>query len=78
MAFTKDAKLNDELLYKLSYEALVLGDDLIDLEIEAVNNIIEVIKEKGDKEELELWENINNEGIKTRRCGIGFDWLNQI
>lgn len=70
--FTKDAKLNDELLYKLSYEALVLGDDLIDLEIEAVNNIIEVIKEKGDKEELELWENINNEAIKTRRCGIGF------
>lgn len=76
--FTKDAKLDDELLYKLAYEATVLGDDLIDLEIEAVNNIIKVIEEKGDKEELELWKNINNEAIKTRRCGVGFTALSDM
>ena len=76
--FTKDAKLDDELLYKLAYEATVLGDDLIDLEIEAVNNIIKVIEEKGDKEELELWKNINDEAIKTRRCGVGFTALSDM
>lgn len=76
--FTKNAKLNDELLYKIAYEATILGDDLIDLEIESVNKIIDVIKQSKDKEELELWQKINEEAILTRRCGVGFTGLSDM
>lgn len=73
--FTNKAEIDEELLYKLAYETLVLGDDLVDLEIEAINKIIETIKLKDADEEIDLWENINKTAKETRRCGVGFTGL---
>ena len=73
--FTNKAEIDEELLYKLAYETLVLGDNLVDLEIEAINKIIETIKLKDADEEIDLWENINKTAKETRRCGAGFTGL---
>lgn len=38
--FTEKAFIDKEFLYKLSYEAMRLADDLVDLEVEAINRIL--------------------------------------
>lgn len=76
--FKKEAEIDWEKLYEISYEALQLGDDLVDLEIEAVNNILEVIKKSNDEREYELWNRINKEAKLTRRCGVGFTGLSDM
>lgn len=73
--FTEKAFINEELLYKLAYESIILADDLVDLEIEAVEKIIETIKAKDADDEINLWEKINKTAKETRRCGVGFTGL---
>lgn len=73
--FEDNAFINFDSLYKVAYETTYLGDDLVDIEINAVDKIINCIKEKKNKEELEeveLWNKINDEAKYTRRCGVGF------
>src|SRR5690606_41528578 len=41
--FTDKAEIDFDLLYKISYEQLRLGDDLVDLVIEYIDRIIEKI-----------------------------------
>ena len=52
--FTGKAHLNEELLYEIAYEAMRLGDDLVELEIEAVNRIIDVVKDEENKRKNSL------------------------
>lgn len=73
--FTNHAKLDIDLLYKHSYEAMRLADDLVDLELEAVQRIIEATKRDSDKTELKLWTKIRETAVRGRRTGLGFTGL---
>lgn len=73
--FTEKAKINEDLLYKTAYEAMRLADDLVDLEIEAVDRIIDVVKDEENKLEFDLWNKIKTTATKGRRAGLGFTSL---
>lgn len=79
--FTKNATMNWERLSYLAALNLRLGDDLVDLEIDAVNNIIKKIQNDDLKNwkdnplkqpELRLWGKIREQALLGRRCGCGF------
>ena len=71
--FTEDAKFNYKLLYEVSYETQRLADDLVDLELEAIDRIIDVCKD--DEFEKGLWKKMRDTGEKGRRTGVGFTAL---
>lgn len=78
--FTKDASINKEKFYRITYEAQRLMDDLVDLELEAVERIMS--KVEADKEpayikqvEAETWELLYKAGKRGRRTGLGFTAL---
>lgn len=73
--FTDKAHIDEELLYMHSYEAMRLADDLVDLEIEAVNRIIDTVKNDTDDTEFKLWSRIKETAIRGRRAGLGFTGL---
>jgi len=69
--YTKDAEIDEDLAYKVFYEAQIIGDILVDLEIEAVQRIIDITT--GD--EQQLWKEIQEIGRKGRRTGVGITGL---
>lgn len=73
--FTDKAHVDEELLYMHSYEAMRLADDLVDLEIEAVDRIIDTVKNDTDDTEFKLWSKIKETAIQGRRAGLGFTGL---
>ena len=73
--FTDHAELNTQKLYEISYEAMRLADDLVDLEIEAVDRIINIVKDDEDPTEFNLWSKIKETAVKGRRAGLGFTGL---
>lgn len=73
--FTDKATIDEEKLYEVSYEAMRLADDLVDLEIEAVDRIIKVVEKDKDFTEFNLWSRIRETAIKGRRAGLGFTGL---
>lgn len=73
--FTDHAHINEELLYMHSYEATRLADDLVDLEIEAIDRILNVVKDNPKDTEFELWSKIKETAIQGRRAGLGFTGL---
>lgn len=73
--FTDHAYIDEELLYSHSYEAMRLADDLVDLEIEAVDRIINTVKDDSDDTEFKLWSKIKETAIQGRRAGLGFTGL---
>lgn len=73
--FTDKAHIDEELLYMHSYEAMRLADDLVDLEIEAVDKIINTVKNDTDDTEFKLWSRIKETAIQGRRAGLGFTGL---
>jgi ribonucleoside-diphosphate reductase alpha chain len=78
--FTPDAKLNKDLLIKNTGIAQKLIDDMVDLEIEAIEKIIEKVKsdpepDKIKTNELDLWKNVKDVAIKGRRTGLGVTGL---
>lgn len=73
--FTDKAHIDEELLYMYSYEAMRLADDLVDLEIEAVDKIIDTVKNDTDDTEFKLWSRIKETAIRGRRAGLGFTGL---
>lgn len=78
--FTKDASIDYEKLYELSYLQQRLADTLVDLEVEYVERIIAKVKADPEPEEvkrveLELWENILKTAKAGRRTGCGFTAL---
>lgn len=74
--FTKDAKLNTETVYEVTYEAMRLSDDLVDLENDAVKRIIEIVKK--DKYSVEVWKEILKKGENGRRVGLEFTALSDM
>lgn len=73
--FTDKAHIDEELLYIHSYEAMRLADDLVDLEIEAVDRIIDTVKNDTNDTEFKLWSRIKETAIRGRRAGLGFTGL---
>lgn len=75
--WTKKAKIDWDKVYEIFYIQQRLADDIVDLEIEAVDRIIHKIKKDKEDEltkatELELWENIRTVASSSRRTGCGF------
>ncbi len=78
--FTKEARFQEELFYEITYEAQRLMDDLVDLELEAVQRILEKIKHDPEPDfikqvERKTWELLYETGKKGRRTGLGFTAL---
>lgn len=78
--FTERASFNKEKFYRITYEAQRLMDDLVDLELEAVERIM--AKVAADKEpanikqvEAETWKLLYDAGKRGRRTGLGFTAL---
>lgn len=69
--FTSQAVVDEQEAYQIFYEAQVIGDILVDLEIEAVEKIISITS--GD--EKKLWMNIKDTGMAGRRTGVGITGL---
>lgn len=75
--FTRDAKFNHEKFYQVSYEAQRLMDDLVDLELEAIDRILAKINSDPEPDfikevELKTWKLLYEAGKKGRRTGLGF------
>lgn len=78
--FTENARFDSEKFYRVTYEAQRLMDDLVDLELEAVERILGKIAD--DKEpsfikqvETETWNLLHKAGRRGRRTGLGFTAL---
>lgn len=78
--FTAEAKFNYEKFYQVTYESQRLMDDLVDLELEAIERILNKIQ--SDKEpaeikqvEIDTWKLLYDAGKKGRRTGLGFTAL---
>lgn len=78
--YTKEAKIDDEKLYEVFYETTRLGDDLVDLEVNAINKILKKIEDDGDKEgnEYKLYSRLLKNTLNGRRCGVGFFGLSDM
>lgn len=78
--FTKDASFNFKRFEKVASQAQRLMDDLVDLELEAIDGIINKIKKDPESDEvkrieLNLWEKIKDAAINGRRTGLGITGL---
>lgn len=78
--FTKNAEFDFDLFYRISYESMRLADDLVDLELNAIDRIIKKISkdpETGQVKmvELNLWNKIKSVAASSRRTGNGFTAL---
>jgi ribonucleoside-diphosphate reductase alpha chain len=78
--FTKDARFNHEKFYEVVYETQRLMDNLVDLELEAVDRILAKIDKDPEPEhikrvERETWQLLRDNGRIGRRTGLGFTAL---
>jgi ribonucleoside-diphosphate reductase alpha chain len=78
--FTTQAKFNYEKLYEIVYESQRLMDDLVDLELEAIERILEKTKKDPEPDyikqiELGTWKLLYENGKNGRRTGLGFTAL---
>ncbi len=73
--FTHKARINEEKLYEVAYLGMRLADDLVDLEIEAIDRIIEAVRNDEDFTEFNLWSRIKEATTQGRRAGLGFTGL---
>lgn len=78
--FTDNAKFDYDLFYKHCYLMQRLADDIVDLELEAIDRIISKINADPEPIEvkqtgLDLWKNIKDTAIRDRRTGCGFTAL---
>lgn len=81
-AFTEFAKINWNRLYEYGKIAQRFMDDIIDLELEAIDRIIAKIKKDEDNEdidvierELDIWNRIRSTCESGRRTGTGITGL---
>jgi len=78
--FTKNASFDYKKLYEYIYEALRLGDNLIDLEAEYIDRIFNKIINDPEpleikQQELKLWKVSKENAINGRRIGLGITAL---
>jgi ribonucleoside-diphosphate reductase alpha chain len=78
--FTPKAAFNFDQWYGINYDGMRLMDDLVDLEIEAIDRILDKIRK--DKEpiyikqvEIDTWLALRDMAVKGRRTGFGFTAL---
>ena len=79
-AYTKEAGYNYAMLYHTAYMAQRMMDNIVDLEIEAVDKIIKKIKSDPEplnvkRPELDLWIEIKKKAQNGRRTGTGITAL---
>lgn len=78
--FTPEASINFDKLYEVVYEAQRLMDDLVDLELEAIERILAKVESDPEpdfikRSEIETWKLLYENGKKGRRTGLGFTAL---
>lgn len=78
--FTEKAKFNIKNFYKVTYEAQRLMDNLVDLEVEAIDKILKKIDTDEEPDhikevERETWDLLRKTGKEGRRTGLGFTAL---
>lgn len=81
--FTKEARFDFERFKNVAYVAQRLMDDLVDLEIEAIDRILEKIALDPEPEhikrvEVELWKRIKESAANGRRTGLGITALGDL
>ncbi|MDQ3101936.1 MAG: ribonucleoside-diphosphate reductase, adenosylcobalamin-dependent, partial [Bacteroidota bacterium] len=79
-AFTPEARFDHERFAAVTYEAQRLMDDLVDLELEAVDRILGKVDSDPEADEIkrverETWQLLRDTGRKGRRTGLGFTGL---
>lgn len=74
--YLENAAVNYDRAYKVFYEATRLGDDLVELEIEAVNRILNLVS--GDEFEKVTWQKLLDMALEGRRAGVGFFGLSDL
>ena len=70
--FTEKAYFDEKLAYEVFYEAQIIADTLVDVELEHINKIIQL----GD--ESELWKKVYEIGKNGRRTGTGITALGDL
>lgn len=78
--FTPEAEFDFDKFYEITYEAQRLNDDLVDLELEAIERILGKMENDPEPDhikavEKETWKLLYNTGKKGRRTGLGFTAL---
>lgn len=78
--FTAQASFDFERFGQAAYVAQKLMDDLIDLELEAIDRILSKIDADPEPEDVkrperELWQKIKNAAVNGRRTGLGITAL---
>lgn len=78
--FTPQASFDHMKLYEVAYEGMRLMDDLVDLELQAIERIIKKIRKDPEPDyikdvELRTWKLLYESGKKGRRTGLGFTAL---
>ncbi|MBX2841192.1 MAG: adenosylcobalamin-dependent ribonucleoside-diphosphate reductase [Flammeovirgaceae bacterium] len=78
--FSKEASFNFKKFYEITYESQRLMDDLVDLELEAIDKIIAKIEKDPEPDEvkqieLSTWKLLYETGKRGRRTGLGFTAL---
>ena len=78
--FTEKAKFDFDKFLSVVYDGQRLMDNLVDLEIEAIDRIIKKIKSDPEPDsikevELKTWKLLRENGVKGRRTGLGFTAL---
>ena len=67
--FSKDPFINEELAYEVFYEALVMNDTIVDIELEHIKRIMAV------DDDPDFWQEIYDVGKNGRRTGAGLTGL---
>lgn len=78
--FTSNAEFDYDHHYKVTYDAIKLMDDLVDLELEAIDRILNKVKSDPEPEaikqvEIDTWQRLAHSGERGRRTGYGFTAL---
>lgn len=78
--FTDKAKIDFQKLYETTYEAQRLMDDLVDLELEAIEKILHKVNQDPEPNtikqvEMDTWKLLYENGKNGRRTGLGFTGL---
>ena len=78
--YTENASFDFDKWYRICYEAQVLSDDLVELELEVVEKILAKLEHDPEpdyikKVEQITWERLYESGVNGRRTGCGFTAL---
>lgn len=78
--FTSGASFDHELFYSVCYEGQRLMDDLVDLELEAIDRILDKVMNDPEPDhikdpEIRTWKLLKEMGARGRRTGLGFTAL---